>query len=53
MEANDRFNVNPGRDFQSAANEQFGANTYYAKVDMEMPEPQRRYKRRESNGDGE
>ena len=53
VEANDRFNVNPGRDFQSAANEQFGANTYYAKVDMEMPEPQRRYKRRESNGDGE
>ena len=53
VEANDNFNVAPSRDFQSAANERFGADTYYAKVDMTLPEPQRRFKRRESNGDGE
>jgi hypothetical protein len=53
VEANDNFNVAPSRDFQSAANERFGADTYYAKVDMALPEPQRRFKRRESNGDGE
>ena len=53
VEANDNFNVAPSRDFQSTANERFGADTYYAKVDMALPEPQRRFKRRESNGDGE
>ena len=53
VEANDNFNVAPSRDFQSAANERFGADTYYAKVDMTLPEPQRRFKRRESNGNGE
>ncbi|RZO57866.1 MAG: DNA polymerase III subunit alpha, partial [Limisphaerales bacterium] len=53
VEANDNFNVAPSRDFQSAANERFGADTYYAKVDMTLPEPQRRFKRREPNGDGE
>ena len=53
VEANDNFNVAPSRDFQSAANERFGADTYYAKVDMALPEPQRRFKRRESNNDDE
>ena len=53
VEANDNFNVAPSRDFQSAANERFGADTYYAKVDMVLPEPQRRFKRRESSDDGE
>jgi hypothetical protein len=46
METSDNFNVKPGMDFQSAANERFGEDTYYAKVDMELPEPQRRYKKR-------
>ncbi len=53
VEANDNFNVAPSRDFQSAANERFGADTYYAKVDMALPEPKRRFKRRESNSDDE
>jgi len=49
METSDNFNVKPGMDFQSAANERFGEDTYYAKVDMELPEPQRRYKKRTPN----
>ena len=49
LEASDNFNVKPGRDFYSAANEMFGPDTYYAKVDMTLPEPQNRYKKRSAN----
>ena len=50
LETSDNFNVKPGLDFQSAANERFGEDTYYAKVDMSLPEPQNRYKKRSGNG---
>ena len=49
LEASDNFNVKPVRYFYSAANEMFGPDTYYAKVDMTLPEPQNRYKKRSAN----
>ena len=42
VEADKFYNVSPGREFQEAANERFGNETYYAKADTSLPEPQRR-----------
>jgi hypothetical protein len=51
VEADGFYNVAPGREFQEAANERFGNDTYYAKVDTSLPEPQRRRYGRNGNGD--
>jgi DNA polymerase-3 subunit alpha len=52
MEAHDRFAVAPSLALQQAADDRFGEETYYAKVDTSLPErAQRRWERRaEGNG---
>jgi DNA polymerase-3 subunit alpha len=46
VEANERLSVAPSRELEAAVNEQFGRETYYAKVDPSLPErPQRRWER--------
>ena len=52
VEANERFNVTPSADLQQEANTLFGDDTYYVKVDTEVPEPQRR-RRYAKNGNGQ
>jgi DNA polymerase-3 subunit alpha len=42
VEANDRFGVAPSRELQKAIDEEFGNDTYYAKVDVSLPERQTR-----------
>jgi DNA polymerase III alpha subunit len=51
VEANERFNVTPSADLQQEADTLFGDDTYYVKVDTEVPEPQRR-RRYAKNGHG-
>ena len=54
IEPNDRFFVTPSRQLQEAADNQFGEETYYVKVDTSLPEKQQRWGRRaetEGNGD--
>ncbi len=51
VEANDRFNVTPSTDLQQEADTLFGDDTYYVKVDTDVPEPQRR-RRYAKNGNG-
>jgi DNA polymerase-3 subunit alpha len=54
IEPNERYAVTPSRQLQAAADEQFGEETYYVKVDMTLPEKQNRWGRKsESNGGGE
>ncbi len=55
IEANERFAVMPSLDFQRAAEELFGEETYYARVDSTLPERQRKAweKRGPSNGGAE
>jgi DNA polymerase-3 subunit alpha len=52
MEAHDKFAVAPSRALQQAADDQFGEETYYAKVDTSLPEraPRRWERRTEGNG---
>ncbi len=52
LEAHDQFCVAPSRELQQAADDQFGAETYYAKVDTSLPEraPRRWERRAEGNG---
>ena len=52
VEANERFNVTPSADLQQEADTLFGDDTYYVKVDTELPEPQRR-RRYAKNGNGQ
>jgi DNA polymerase-3 subunit alpha len=54
METHERYRVTPSRELQKAANEMFGAETYYAAVDTSLPErAQRKWeKRAEFNGGG-
>ena len=40
--AHDRFGVSPSLELEHAVNQQFGEKTYYAKVDMGLPEKPRR-----------
>ena len=42
VEANERFNVTPSTALQAEADDLFGDDTYYVKVDTDLPEPQRR-----------
>jgi DNA polymerase-3 subunit alpha len=52
VEANEMFFVAPSRQLQEAADERFGEETYYAKVDTTLPERQRRvWERRPENGE--
>jgi hypothetical protein len=53
METHNKFSVTPSLQLQAAADEAFGDNTYYAKVDTSLPERvQRRWEKREQeNGE--
>jgi DNA polymerase-3 subunit alpha len=53
IETHEKFSVAPSLKLQQAANEQFGDETYYAKVDTSLPErtPRRWEKRPDSGGD--
>ncbi|HET7624926.1 MAG TPA: hypothetical protein VFM25_06630, partial [Verrucomicrobiae bacterium] len=55
VEPHERFFVTASRELQSAADERFGENTYYAKVDASLPErvPRRWERKSDSNGAGE
>ena len=46
VETHDKFFVTPSRELQQAADDQFGEETYYAKVDASLPERQRRWERK-------
>ena len=52
IEANDRFAVAPSLELQHEADTRFGEGTYYAKVDISLPERQSRWPRKtEQNGE--
>src|SRR5690606_9260989 len=51
IETHEKYFVAPTRQLQEAADELFGEETYYAKVDATLPEPQRR-RWEKRNGDG-
>jgi DNA polymerase-3 subunit alpha len=51
VETHEKFWVAPTRQLQQQADDIFGEETYYAKVDITMPEPQKR-KWEKRNGDG-
>ncbi len=52
VEAHENFFVTPSRQFQQAANELFGDDTYYAKVDTTLPERAlRRWERKPGTDD--
>ena len=55
METNERFSVSPSLKLQQAVDERFGEETYYAKVDLSLPERARRSweKKNGTNGGGE
>ena len=54
VETHEKFFVAPSRALQQAADELFGEDTYYAKVDTSLPErAPRRWERRADNGDAE
>jgi DNA polymerase III subunit alpha len=53
METHDKFFVAPSRELQQAADDRFGEETYYAKVDTSLPErAPRRWERQASFGNG-
>ncbi|HOC55047.1 MAG TPA: DNA polymerase III subunit alpha [Verrucomicrobiota bacterium] len=52
IETHDQFSVAPSRELQQAANERFGEETYYAKVDTSLPERAPRRWERRANGNG-
>ena len=52
IETHEKFSVAPSLQLQQAANERFGSETYYVKVDSSLPERIQRWPRKaESNGD--
>ena len=54
IEAHERYLVNPSTALQQAVDDQFGEETYYAKVDTTPPERQRRaWERRAGNSGGD
>jgi DNA polymerase-3 subunit alpha len=53
MDTNERFAVTPSLKLQHEADARFGEETYYAKVDMTLPERQSRWPRKTENGGGE
>ena len=53
IEPNDRFFVSPSRQLQEQADQQFGEETYYVKVDTSLPErTQRRWERKSESANG-
>jgi DNA polymerase-3 subunit alpha len=53
METHDKFFVAPSRELQQAADDRFGEETYYAKVDTSLPErAPRRWERQAGAGNG-
>jgi hypothetical protein len=47
IETHEKFFVAPSKELQEAADELFGEQTYYAKVDSSLPErPQRQWERK-------
>jgi len=53
METHDKFFVTPSRELQEAADDRFGEETYYAKVDTSLPErAPRRWERQAGAGNG-
>ena len=50
IESSDRFFVTPSRQLQTAVNERFGEETYYAKVDTSLPERQARRWNNDNSG---
>ena len=46
VDTNERFSVTPSLELEQAANQLFGEETYYAKVDASLPERQRRWERK-------
>jgi DNA polymerase-3 subunit alpha len=54
VEVHERFSINPSLAFQRAAEELFGEETYYAKIDTTPPERvPRRWERRSDAGDAD
>lgn len=52
IETHEKYWVAPTRQFQQRADEIFGEETYYAKVDVSLPEPQKRkWEKRNGGGD--
>jgi len=53
VETNDRFAVTPSQQLQHEADSRFGEETYYAKVDMSLPEraPRKWERKPDSNGE--
>jgi hypothetical protein len=51
VEAHEKFSVAPSLELQQAADERFGEETYYAKIDAALPErTQRPWERERANG---
>jgi DNA polymerase-3 subunit alpha len=53
MDTSERFSVAPSLKLQHEADARFGEETYYAKVDMTLPERQSRWPRKTENGNSE
>jgi DNA polymerase-3 subunit alpha len=53
IEPNERYFVTPSRQLQEAADNQFGEETYYVKVDMTLPEKQQRWGRKNGSSNGD
>jgi DNA polymerase-3 subunit alpha len=54
IETHEKFSIAPSFQFQQAADELFGEDTYYAKVDTALPErAPRRWERKTEGADGE
>jgi len=54
IEAHERFYVSPSHEFQLAIQQAFGADAYYAKADLTLPErTPRKWEKRNSAGDDE
>jgi DNA polymerase-3 subunit alpha len=54
LETHERFYVAPSRELQQAANELFGEHTYYAKIDVALPErAPRKWEKREAPANGD
>ena len=53
MDTNERFAVTPSLKLQHEADARFGEETYYAKVDLTLPERQSRWPRKTENGNSE
>jgi len=52
MDTNERFGVAPSLQLQQAVDSRFGEDTYYAKVDMSLPERARRNWEKKSGSNG-